>query len=201
MAEQYLRARKAMSVETAPGIHRTLEPGEVVSSYDVAPHVLERYNEGEPWLANLFEDAEKEDYDGVPLRGPASDAHTRQIAALEKVTQERAAGPLEERVGESPSTVGLMVGDEHRTLPVSGADLETDVKFAEGEADTSEAVDEAKGEAEDLTEVEQTAAVSELPRAGDPPSEEEAEDGDENPAPKRRSRRKAEPEPEPEPEA
>jgi hypothetical protein len=167
----YLKARKAVSVETAGGLHRTLEPGEVVSSDELAAQVVSRWEDGEAWLANLFEEAKKEEYDGVPVRGPASDAHTRQLEAVEALGRERAVAPLGERLGsEAPSTETLNIGDAHRTLPASGADLETDTQFAGGSADTSEAVDPAKGEGEDLTSEEfQPGAVSDLPRAGDPP--------------------------------
>jgi hypothetical protein len=140
MAE-YVRAKSAVTVPLGLGNHVALNAGEVIKVDDTTEAFRDRLGK-DPWLENLFEDADKGAYEEhVASAGKLVDPAAQAIIDVEKLTRKRVdeLGP-DERFGYSePEAVIPPRMDEGRTLPETGADTPANDRFAEGTADTSEA--------------------------------------------------------------
>jgi len=136
--ETYLKLKSPVAVPFAGGRTAAKDTGDVVLLQDLDAHFQERWEEGDPWLTNLFEEAggAAEEAD---LRN-AADTRPYAAAVVDKLTYERAQIPVHLRLGGA----GLNVDrDMFRTLPRDGADLSGDERFKETEgADTSEKLED-----------------------------------------------------------
>jgi len=163
---ELIKARTATTVPMADMRHIAIEAGQTVDLDEVRENFLDLWNNGDRWLHSIFVATNE-------VSGPASsglvfeDPVQRAMAEHETLVRERAALPMEHRVGSPADPPNIT--DRFRTLPTSGADLAADHNVAAGVE-----FDAAGKQAEE--EASAGVVASDRPMPGDQPAASAAPD-------------------------